>query len=638
MVNNIFNFLNKQVNFVIYRFRYLINFIIIGFLSILIEVSVVNLLKDVKILFLFKVILGFLMGLLFSFFLNAKLNFKVPKNKNLRTFIIFSIVSGFAFLLNLSLIKFFSDVLVIKYSYLRFFTAAIVFAISYTIHRRLTFDFVKQVGLAVYLNKGENPLEAFSKIKYYSDFIHIDLVDKSFNKNAREIDLSLINEINKTWILKKFLHIMSKKPFMLTKKLLNYIDVFIFHINLEESLDEIIDFCKSNNKKVGVVLEMNEGIESLRNYLPKLDFIQVMGIDSLGESGKDFQINSLIKLRELNKIKKNYNFDIIFDGGVKTTNINRINAKYIVSSSELLHSKDPRNAFMELKTSSRYASIDKRLKRNIFLGIRKTIESMDFVESGNIVGSFSEGKGIEGINDIDVVVILDKLTKKKFQTVLERFNDLKKELEARYGYPVYINNTLGPLKFNYNCIVFHLMIYDVDTHKQHCINSPFTCFDWQRSKLFIKKPLSAVYKTWDLQLNNFFNSRRSAEEYLSEIKSNKLSYRTYEFKGDKVIEVKKYKEMDNRDKIEFSCHITKFLIMNFLKVYYFKNEIVSLDEMLRIYFSIFPANKNIHKKNIEYLFKLKEKRDFIEVSWIVKWVELFIKDFEYQFKELFEIR
>ncbi len=638
MVNNFFNILNKQIDFIFYRFRYLINYIIIGVFSILVELLIIHLLQKVEIIFLFKVFIGFLGNLLFSFFLNTRLNFKVPRNKNLRTFIIFSIISGFAFGINLLLIKIFSDVWTISYSYLRFITAAIVFLLSYTIHRKVTFDFVKKVGLAVYLNKGEDLTNAFSKIKYYSDFIHIDLVDKSFNKDAKDIDLSLIDEINKTWILEKFLHIMSKRPLTLVKKLLNSVDVFLFHIDLDENLNEVLEFCKSRGKKVGLVLTINQEINSLIKYLPKLDFIQLMGIDSLGESGRDFNIISLNRLEELNKLKTHYNFEIIFDGGVKTTNINRINAKYIVSSSELLNSRDPKRSFMELKTSSRYVSIDKQLKRNIFLGIRKTIESMEFIESGNIVGSFSEGKGLEGINDIDIVVILDELTKKKFNIVLERFNELKKELESRYAYPVYINNTLGPLKFNYDCIVFHLMIYDIETHKQHCINSPFTCFDWQRSKLFIKKPLSAVYKTWDLQLKNFFNSRRSAEEYLSEIKSNKLSYRVYEFKGDRVIEVKKYKEMDERDKIEFACHITRFLITNFLKVYYFKNKLFSLDEMLKKYFSIFPTNKNIHKRNIEYLFKLKENRNFVEIPWLVKWIELFIRDFEYQFKGLFEVK
>lgn len=638
MVNRIFNILRKNTTFIFYRFRYLINYILIGFLSILVEIFLVHLLEGANIFFLLRIIIGFFGGLLFSFFLNSRLNFRVPRERNLRTFLIFSIVSGFAFGLNLILLKSLSNLFSVEYGYLRILTAAVIFMVSYTIHRNITFDFVKKVGLAVYLNKGEDVSRAFSKVKYYSDFIHIDLVDKSFNKEAKDIDLSLINEINKTWLLEKFLHIMSKKPLSIIEKLLNFIDVFIFHTDICEDIDVVLDFCKSKGKKVGLVLKPNEEIDSIKKYLHKLDFVQVMGIDSLGESGKDFKIDSLKTLEKLNDLKKVYSFEIIFDGGVKTSNINQINAKYIVSSSELLNSKDPKQSFMELKTSSRYASIDKRLKRNIFLGIRKTIESMGFVESGNIVGSFSEGRGLEGINDIDIVLILDKMTKDKFNTVLNKFNSLKKELESRYAYPVYINNTLGPLKFNHKCIVFHLMIYDVESHKKHCIESPFTCFDWQRSKVFIKKPMSAIYKTWDLQLNNFFNSRRSAEEYLSDIKSSRISYRVYEFKGDKVVEVKKFKEMDNRDKIEFSCHITRFLISNFLKVYYFKNELLPIENMLKTYFSIFSKNKEIHNKKILYLFKLKENKEFLEIPWLVSWLELFIKDFEYQFKELFEIK
>ena len=638
MVNNFFNILNRQINFIFYRFRYLINYIIIGFFSILVELLIIQLIQKVEIFFLYRLFIGFLGGLLFSFFLNARLNFRVPRNRNLRTFIIFLIISAFAFGLNLLLIKFFSNLLVIKYSYLRLFTAAIVFFFSYTIHRKITFDFVKEVGLAVYLNKGEDVEKTFSKIKYYADFIHVDLVDTSFNPGAKEIDLSVIDEINKTWILKKFLHIMSKNPSKWIKRLINNVDVFLFHIGIDEPLGDVINLCKSMGKKVGLVLMRDSDFDILNKYIHNLDFVQLMGIDSLGESGRDFQINSLKMLEKLNNLKQSYNFDIIFDGGVKTTNIHRINAKYITSSSELLNSKNPKQAFMELKTSSRYTSIDKKLKRTILLGIRKTVESMDFVESGNIVGSFSEGEGIEGINDIDIVIILDELTKKKFQKVLNKFNELKKEIESRYGYPVYINNTLGPLKFNYDCIVFHLMIYDIETHKQHCINSPFTCFDWQRSKLFIKKPLHAIYKNWDLQLKDFFSSRRGIDEYLYEIKSNKLSYRVYEFKGNKVVEVKKYKEMNERDKIEFACHIVRFLITNFLKIYYFKNKTLPLREMIKEYFSIFPANSELHRKKIEYLFMLKENRRFIGIPWLVNWIGLFIRDFEYQFKELFEIK
>ena len=293
---------------------------------------------------------------------------------------------------------------------------------------------------------------------------------------------------------------------------------------------------------------------------------------------------------------------------------------------------------MELKTSSKYSDLNKKLKRNIFLGIRKTLESLDFVESGTIVGSFSENKGLKGINDIDIVVVLDELKKNKFKKLLEGFEELKKEIESKHAYPVLINNSLGPLKFNKKCIVFHLMVYDLKTHKEHCIKSPFTCFDWQRSKLFIKKPLSSIYKIWDLQLKDFFNSRRGVKEYLSDLKANKIPYREYEFKGQKVVEVQKHKEMNNRDKIEYAYHITTFLMINFLKVYYFKNKTYSFEEMLKRYFSIFTLNKDLHKRKIKYLLDLKKNNKFIETPNLNKWLEMFIRDFEHQFKQLFEIK
>ena len=116
MVNNVFGILGKQINFIFYRFRYLINYIIIGFFSIVIELLVIHFLRNIQIFFLYKLFMGFAFGLFFGFMLNARINFRVPKNKNLRTFIIFSIIATFAFSLNLVLIRFFNDILLLDIS------------------------------------------------------------------------------------------------------------------------------------------------------------------------------------------------------------------------------------------------------------------------------------------------------------------------------------------------------------------------------------------------------------------------------------------------------------------------------------------------------------------------------------------
>jgi len=636
MVESAIKNLVKTLNFFFYRFRYLINYVIIGFFSILLEIVVIKALSIVSSSFYFTVIPGFLSGMILSFILNSRLNFNIPKSRNFKTFILFLTISILSFIINLILISLLTRSITIDYAVSRLISAGLIFTVSYTAHRKITFGFVKKVGVAIYLNKNESVSKIYSKIRYYADFIHLDLVDETFDKNASGIDLSLINEINKTWGIKKMLHIMSKTPSVWIEKLNKNVDIIIFHSEIDESVEKVINLCKKYNKKIGIVLTTKTDINRIVKYLPKINFIQVMGINHLGKSGQLFEPSSLEKIRALNKLKEKYNFDIIFDGGVKTTNVHRIDARYIVSASGLLLTKDPIDSFMKLKTSSRYFSIENQIQEDIIKRVKSVIDSIKFIESGTIVGSFSDTKGVRGLGDIDLVVIVDELTKKKFNIIVSKFEEVKRQLESNYGHPVLINTSFGPLKFNkQGDVVFHLMIYDRDSHKLHCKKSPFTCYDWQRSEMFMKKPMKDIYSVKSLQPSYFFGFRRSAEEYLSEIKSNFISYREYNFLGKKIVEEKRYKQMDKKDQIDFSYHIVKFLMSNFLKMHYRENKLYPLSEMLQKYFSIFPRNKIIHQRLIKDLYLLKKKKKIGVKYTLTEKMELFIKDFESQFKNYF---
>src|SRR3989304_1534199 len=420
----LYDSLKKGIRFFLYRFRYLINYIIIGFLSILLELILISYVLPPIINQTFKIVIGFSTALIFAFFLNARLNFKVPKKQNTKTFILFSVISIFAFLLNLALINLLKGFFVLSYSYSRLITASLVFIISYTLHRKITFiNFVNKIGIAVYLKENENIAGVYSKIRYYADFIHIDLIDKSFNENAGNIDLSLMKEIKKTWGLEKMLHIMSKYPSRWVDKLADHVGVIILHPGISEPLGSVIDNVLKRKKKVGIALKDKQELEKIINYLPKLNFIQVMGIKKLGESGQPFDISSLALLKEINKLKKDYRFEVIFDGGVKPTNINKIKARYIVSSSGLILSKNPINSFLELKTGSRYKPTEEELRLDLIEKIKEKINLMPFIESGSIVGSFSENKDLKEISDVDVIIICDSLNKRKFYTIINNFNE-----------------------------------------------------------------------------------------------------------------------------------------------------------------------------------------------------------------------
>ena len=113
------------------------------------------------------------------------------------------------------------------------------------------------------------------------------------------------------------------------------------------------------------------------------------------------------------------------------------------------------------------------IKQNIKREILRIVSSKNHIISTTIVGSFVNSQGIEGISDIDIVIIVEKLT----QTIFEEVNNSFQRLKVKIGldnFEVLINNTFGPLKFDdEKTIVFHLMIYDIEGHTNHVEQSPF---------------------------------------------------------------------------------------------------------------------------------------------------------------------
>jgi len=628
----------KNLNFLIYRYRYLINYILIGLSSIILEIVIIQLAIKIINIKLVCIALGFISGVILSFWLNAKINFNVPKEKNLRTFRIFFTISIFSFYLNLLIMNFLqSNPLFSNYSISRLFTSACVFMVSYTLHRRFTFVDIKEVGVAIYLNESENIKEIKSKVMDFPDFIHIDLIDASFNNEAQKVNIKIASEIREEWPNHiRMIHIMSKHPSFWIKKLHNYVDFIIFHAEIEENIPKIIKLCKHYNKKVGLSIFYNTPIEKIKKYLEDIDIVQVLGIQEPGRSSQHMIVESIQKIEELNSFKKKYNFDIGFDGGVKLTNIHKIKTKYVTSASTILKSDNAIKALYNLKTSSRYyydrpTVLKEFIKKKIF-GV---LEKFNFIISATLVGSFVDKDSIEGISDIDIVIILDKLRESKYKQIINV--KLKEILLSDYDLEVVINDTFGPLKYTLRegQIVFHIMIYDILEHIRHVINSPFTCLDWERSDEFIKSPMSSIYNVRALYPYHFFNARRGIKDYCSDLALGKTSFKKYKFTKNGYVLEKKHKKMVDRDKIEFGYHVMKFIMINFLKFYYKQNKTYEEGVLTKKYFEIFPLKGTSYSSFFRHLYNSKKNN-------IIKWrredsdnLMLFVKDFEHQFNENF---
>ena len=273
------------------------------------------------------------------------------------------------------------------------------------------------------------------------------------------------------------------------------------------------------------------------------------------------------------------------------------------------------------------------IKKKIKLEIFNKISEIDEIISITIVGSFIDKNDLSGISDIDIIVICKSLNKKKFNIIIDSFKKLDIKKCGLDNYNLKINSTFGPLKFDRpNTAVLHLMIYDIKGHQNHVINSPFTCYDWERSKDFVGLHLKQVFPVGRIQFRDFKEARRSTENYLTDLKNNTISFREYESIDHKFKQVKKNMPMDPKHKGEFAYHIVKNLVSNYIKFHSNKNQLISKSKIRTFLLNSFNEERGqYHLEKFMLISKIKENKEDDFPDDTTDWAEEFIKDFKTTF-------
>ena len=259
--------------------------------------------------------------------------------------------------------------------------------------------------------------------------------------------------------------------------------------------------------------------------------------------------------------------------------------------------------------------------------IHELIKDRD-VLSATIVGSYLEKKDIEKIGDLDVVVICRKLNKKIF----ERLNNKIKK--KKFKREILVNSSFGPVKLSVKkSLPVHLMIYDIKLHKQHVIKSPFTCYDWQRSKIYRGISLKKIFPVKNLLLSDFFTARRNSKDYLNDIKKNRISIRKYQFKGKSVSTKKLFVKIDPRNRGEFVYHIINFLVINLFKLYSSKNIKIKKNKFDNFFLKI-TNNDQILLRKFKILEKNKNNKELSYSRNNISLAKTFIKKYEIYLKKI----
>jgi len=182
-----------------------------------------------------------------------------------------------------------------------------------------------------------------------ADYIHVDIADNTFVNNA-SLEYEKIYYPLKTSLKKKDIHLMVSdiKKYVDLYKELNP-EFITFHLESNNNIEEIINYIKSFNIKVGIALNPDTNIDLIKPYLNKIDLVLIMSVNP-GYGGQKFIEDILDKIDILYEYKKDYNFKIEVDGGINKNNINYLNkADIIVVGSYITNSDNYQEKINEIR-------------------------------------------------------------------------------------------------------------------------------------------------------------------------------------------------------------------------------------------------------------------------------------------------
>ena len=137
----------------------------------------------------------------------------------------------------------------------------------------------------------------------------------------------------------------------------NYLDTFvslrvasvIVHMRSTEAYDAIIDHARAHGYDIGFALTNDVPLAEIEPYIPRIDFVQVMGIAHVGKQGQPFDERTLSTLQALRSLYPE--LPLVVDGAVNRDTIQRLRdagATRLAPGSAISKNGDPVNAYKQL--------------------------------------------------------------------------------------------------------------------------------------------------------------------------------------------------------------------------------------------------------------------------------------------------
>ena len=177
-----------------------------------------------------------------------------------------------------------------------------------------------------------------------ADMIHVDVMDGHFVPNLT-IGPPVIKALKKQTSMLFDVHLMISPVHKYIEAYSDAgADIITIHPEATDDLGTSISKIKKLNKKVGVSLNPKTKIDTILNFLEKIDLVLIMSVNP-GFGGQKFMPEVLSKVKKLKQLQdeRKLNFDIEIDGGINFENsktVKEAGANILVSGTTIFKSNN----------------------------------------------------------------------------------------------------------------------------------------------------------------------------------------------------------------------------------------------------------------------------------------------------------
>lgn len=166
--------------------------------------------------------------------------------------------------------------------------------------------------------------------------------------------------------------------------------------------------------------------------------------------------------------------------------------------------------------------IDEILDR-VTQGLKRIADVLSFT----LVGSYYRRRKAEKNNDLDLVIVLRRITDENYVPIRKLFGELVEKYTTN-DLDVIYEDVAGPIKHGAQkkaIIILHQLLHWVSEYKEYCKTNRLTPYSWQFCEPILGKPLSEIHKLEKPSKEDVLDSRSGIKHYIRIVRDKQINGR-----------------------------------------------------------------------------------------------------------------